>query len=121
MCRVQERIANHLVTRLLERELTTREKAPGGLEVGRGFNKRFAGKPDHVRLVHSTDEVIDAVQDAVQEGRRVVARGGGHCLEGFVDDPDVRVIIDTSLMTGVRHGPKMRAFEIDSGTLSIRP
>ena len=60
--------------------------------VGRGFNKRFAGKPDYVRLVHSTDEVIDAVQDAVREGRRVVARGGGHCLEGFVDDPDVRVI-----------------------------
>jgi FAD/FMN-containing dehydrogenase len=54
--------------------------------VGRGFNKRFAGKPDYVRLVHSTDEVIDAVQDAVREGRRVVARGGGHCLEGFVDD-----------------------------------
>ena len=61
-------------------------------------------------------EVIDAVQDAVREGRRVVARGGGHCLEGFVDDPDVRVIIDTSLMTGVRHDPDMRAFVIDSGT-----
>ena len=37
--------------------------------VGRGFNKRFAGKPDYVRLVHSTDEVIDAVQEAVREGR----------------------------------------------------
>ena len=23
--------------------------------VGRGFNKRFAGKPDYVRLVHSAD------------------------------------------------------------------
>ena len=84
--------------------------------VARGFNKRFAGKPDYVRLVHNTDEVIDAVQDAVREGRRVVARGGGHCLEGFVDDPDVRVIIDTSLMTGVRYDPDMRAFVIDSGT-----
>jgi hypothetical protein len=84
--------------------------------VGRGFNQRFAGKPDYVRLVHSTAEVIDAVQDAVREGRRVVARGGGHCLEGFVDDPDVRVIIDTSLMTGVRHDADMRAFVIDAGT-----
>jgi hypothetical protein len=26
--------------------------------VGRGFNKRFAGKPDYVRLVHSADDVI---------------------------------------------------------------
>jgi aclacinomycin oxidase len=84
--------------------------------VGRGFNKRFAGKPDYVRLVHSADDVIDAVQDAVREGRRVVARGGGHCLEGFVDDPDVRVIIDTSLMTGVRFDPGRGAFEIDAGT-----
>src|SRR5918992_5746298 len=33
MRRVQERVANHLVTRLLEREMTTREEAPGGLEV----------------------------------------------------------------------------------------
>ena len=47
-------------------------------------------------------EVIDAVQDAVREGRRVVARGGGHCLEGLADDPGVQVFIDTSLMTGVR-------------------
>ena len=54
--------------------------------------------PRYAALVGRGDEVIDAVQDAVREGRRVVARGGGHCLEGFVDDPDVRVIIDTSLM-----------------------
>jgi hypothetical protein len=33
MRRVQERIANHLVTRLLERELATRKEAPGGLEM----------------------------------------------------------------------------------------
>ena len=84
--------------------------------VGRGFNKRFAGKPDYVRLVYSADDVIDAVQDAVRDGRRVVARGGGHCLEGFVDDPDVRVVIDTSLMTGVRYEPRMGAIEIDAGT-----
>jgi FAD/FMN-containing dehydrogenase len=54
--------------------------------VGRGFNKGFVDKPDYVRLPHSADDVIDAVQDAVRERRRVVARGGGHCLEGFVDD-----------------------------------
>jgi len=93
--------------------------------VGRGFNKRFAGKPDYVRLVQSADDVIDAVQDAVREQRRVVARGGGHCLEGFVDDPDARVIIDTSLMTGVRGGralvPPARILErLDLGA-SLRP
>src|SRR5688500_20292404 len=33
MRRVQEGIANHLVTRLLERQLTGREQAPGRLEM----------------------------------------------------------------------------------------
>jgi aclacinomycin oxidase len=37
--------------------------------------------------------VVSAVEDAVREGRRL-AVGSGHCLEGFVSDPDVRVIID---------------------------
>src|SRR5688500_15855739 len=33
MRRAQESVANHLVTRLLERELTAREQAPGRLEM----------------------------------------------------------------------------------------
>ncbi|WP_157986720.1 hypothetical protein [Chitinophaga alhagiae] len=35
----------------------------------------------------STPEVVEAVQDAVSSGRRLVVRSGGHCLEGFVSDP----------------------------------
>ena len=82
---------------------------------GRGSG-RFAGKPDYVRLVCSTEHVIAAVQDAVRERRRVAVRSGGHCLEAFVADPAVRVVIDTSLMTGVSYDPEMRAFTIESGT-----
>src|SRR5690348_7875049 len=84
--------------------------------VARGFNKRFASKPDYIRLVRSTSDVVDAVQDAVRDDLRVVVRSGGHCLDGFVDDPDVRVIIDTSLMTGVSYDAVMDAFAIDAGT-----
>jgi len=84
--------------------------------VRRGFNKRFAGRPDYVRLVGSTEQTVDAVQDAVRDGLRVAVRSGGHCLEGFVADPAVRVVIDTSLMTGVYHDPGMAAFAIEAGT-----
>jgi FAD/FMN-containing dehydrogenase len=84
--------------------------------VDKRFNKRFAGKPDYVRLVGSTEQVVDAVQDAVSQDLRVVARSGGHCLEGFVADPAVRVVIDTSLMTGVYYDPDMDAFGVESGT-----
>jgi FAD/FMN-containing dehydrogenase len=65
------------------------------------FNKRFLGNPDYVRLVESTDQVIAAVEEAVREGRRLAVTSGGHCLEGFVSDPDVRVIIDVSPMKRV--------------------
>ena len=83
--------------------------------VSRGFNKRFAGKPDYVCMVRSTAEVVKAVQEAVAGGLRVVARSGGHCLEGFVDDPEVRVIIDTSMMTKVDYDSEMGAFVVESG------
>ena len=79
--------------------------------VRRGFNKRFAGKPDYVRLVGGTSQVVDAVQEAV--------RSGGHCLEGFVADPAVRVVIDTSLMTSISYDSDMNAFAVEAGaTLS---
>ncbi len=83
---------------------------------GRGFNKRFAGKPDYVRLVHSTEQVVEAVQDALRDNARVTVRSGGHCLEGLVDDRAVRVLIDTSLMTGVSFDPEMNAFVVEAGT-----
>src|SRR5256885_1525112 len=74
------------------------------------FNKRVIGAPDYIRLVGSTRQVVDAVQEAVTANLRVVARSGGHCLESFVTDPAVRVVVDTSLMTGVHYDPAMRAF-----------
>jgi len=85
--------------------------------VRRGVNKRFAGKPDYVRLVGSTSQVVDAVQEAVRDQLRVAVRSGGHCLEGFVADPAVRVVIDTSLMTSVYYDPDMDAFAVESGAM----
>jgi FAD/FMN-containing dehydrogenase len=80
--------------------------------VGKRFNKRFAGAPGYFRLVSSTAEVVDALQEAVRDELRVVVRSGGHCLEGFVSDPAVRVVIDTSLMTGIAYDWTMGAFAV---------
>src|ERR1700748_2449944 len=60
------------------------------------FNKRFTARPDYVRTAAATEDVMAAVQDAVNERRRLVVTSGGHCLEGFVSDPGVRVIVDVS-------------------------
>src|SRR5258705_3288389 len=83
--------------------------------VDKRFNKRFAASPDYVRLVGSTDQVISAVEDAVREGQRLVVTSGGHCLEGFVSDPEVRVIIDVSPMKRVYFDAERRAVVVEAG------
>jgi aclacinomycin oxidase len=79
------------------------------------FNKRFKASPDYVRLVSETGEVVDAVDDAVSEGRRIVVTSGGHCLEGFVSDTEVRVIVDVSAMKRVYYDGEMRAVAVEAG------
>lgn len=81
----------------------------------RNFNRRFTGKPDYVRLVASTAQTVQAVQEAVHDGLRLAARSGGCCLEGFVADPAVRVVIDLSLMTELAYDPSLDAFAIEPG------
>jgi len=83
--------------------------------VDKGFNKRFTARPDYVRLAHSADEIVSAVQDAVSERRRLVVTSGGHCLEGFVSDPGVRVIIDVSPMKRVFYDRHMNAVAVEAG------
>jgi len=83
--------------------------------VDKRFNKRFSASPDYVRLVSSTDQVVAAVEEAVREGRRLVVTSGGHCLEGFVSDPEVRVIIDVSPMKRVDYDPEMGAVAVEAG------
>jgi hypothetical protein len=83
--------------------------------VDKRFNKRFRARPDYVRLVSSTDQVVSAVEDAVREGRRLVVTSGGHCLEGFVSDPEVRVIIDISPMKRVYYDAERRAVAVEAG------
>ena len=83
--------------------------------VEKRFNKRFEARPDYVHLAHSTDQVVAAVTDAVADGRRLVVTSGGHCLEGFVSDPDVRVIVDVSPMTRVYYDAGRRAVAVDAG------
>ena len=83
--------------------------------VEKRFNKRFRAAPDYVRLAGSTAEVAAAVEEAVREGRRLAVTSGGHCLEGFVSDPEVRVILDVSPMKRVYHDGEMRAIAVEAG------
>ena len=83
--------------------------------VEKRFNKRFSARPDYVRLVSSTDQVVRAVAEAVRERRRLAVTSGGHCLEGFVADPEVRVIIDVSPMKRVYYDGELGAVAVEAG------
>jgi hypothetical protein len=83
---------------------------------GKRFNKRYTGRPEYVRLPTSTKDVMDALQEAVNRNVRIVVRSGGHCLEGFVSDPAVQVLIDMSLMTAVDYDADKSAFMVEAGT-----
>ncbi|HTE27970.1 FAD-dependent oxidoreductase [Flavitalea sp.] len=82
---------------------------------GKRFNKRFTGKPDYILLPGCTGEVVEAVQEAVTNKQRPIVRSGGHCLEGFVSDPTVQVLIDMSLMTAIHYDAEKRAFLVEAG------
>lgn len=87
----------------------------------RGFNPRWkAAYPDYITLPRTSDEVRDALQEAVDEPifgekSRITVRSGGHCYENFVCSSDVRVIIDLSLMDGVHYDNEMNAVCIEAG------
>jgi len=83
--------------------------------VDKRFNKRFSAAPKYVRLAHSTDDVVAALGDAVREGGRFVVTGGGHCLEGFVSDPEVEVILDVSPMKQIAYDKQRAAVVVEAG------
>jgi FAD/FMN-containing dehydrogenase len=107
-------------------ERTIASTAPNAITIGaddprylavvdKQFNKRFRARPDYVRVVHSTAQATSAVQDAVRERRRVAVTSGGHCLEDFVSDPGVRVLIDISPMNGIYYDADRSAVAVEAG------
>jgi hypothetical protein len=82
--------------------------------VRRGHS-RFVGRPDEIYVVRTTEHVVHAVREAVRSGRRIQVRSGGHCYEGFVDAPEIKVVVDVSSMSNVYYDARMRAFAVEAG------
>ncbi|WP_239309661.1 MULTISPECIES: FAD-binding protein [unclassified Frankia] len=84
-------------------------------ELVRGINQRWVAAPDAVRLVRSTAQVVQAVQEAVDAGKRLSVRSGGHCYADFVSNPDTKILLDLSGMSCVSFDPQRAAFRIEAG------
>ncbi len=81
----------------------------------RGVNLRFKGHPSAILPITSIETLSSALQYAVNTGQRLAVRSGGHCLENFVDDPAVKILIDISGMKGIRYNGAMNAIEVQAG------
>ncbi|MFD7662131.1 FAD-binding oxidoreductase [Streptomyces sp. NPDC059788] len=81
----------------------------------RGYNKRYTKAPESIRVVGTTAHVVQAVNDAVRAGKQIAVRGGGHCLDALVDNPDVQMVIDFTEMRAVGYDPQRKAFMIEPG------
>lgn len=80
-----------------------------------GSNRRWAGNPQAIRVAVTTEQVVDAVEDAVRAGKRIAVRSGGHCYEDFVYNPQVQIVIDLSAMNSVHYDEAHRAFVVEPG------
>ena len=81
----------------------------------RGFNLRWVGQPSYVAICDTTDRVVQAVQQALDDERRITVRGGGHCYEDFVSRNDGGVIIDLSPMSSVTRDAGTGLYVVEGG------
>lgn len=95
--------------------MTVRPDDPRFAELTTAYNRRWVAKPDSVKLVGTTGQVLRAVQEAVMAGKRITMRSGGHCYADFVYNGETQVIIDLSPMDAVSYDPARSAFAVESG------
>ncbi len=81
----------------------------------RGFNLRWVGTPAFVQVCATTEEVIDAVQSALDGNLRITVQSGGHCYENFAVGNDGGVIIDMAGLNRVYYDQTMQAYCIEAG------
>ncbi|MEM8933384.1 MAG: FAD-binding protein, partial [Acidobacteriota bacterium] len=81
-----------------------------------GFNMRWAAPNlDAVYLCFSAEGTAAALDDALASyGDGIQIKGGGHCYEDFVYNPDTRAVLDVGPMDGVGVD-ETRGFYLDAG------
>jgi hypothetical protein len=81
----------------------------------RGFNPRWMGNPEYVQVCGDTQQVVDAVDAALANHKRITVRGGGHCYEDFVCENNDGVLIDLAPMNGVYRAEPSGPFCVEGG------
>ncbi|MEC3994866.1 FAD-binding protein [Actinacidiphila sp. DG2A-62] len=81
----------------------------------RALNARYVAAPDLVEVVDTPSQIPAIVASAVKAGKQLSVRSGGHCLEDFVYNPDVKVVIDLTNMNHICYDSTYNAISVESG------
>lgn len=85
-----------------------------------GLNQRYVAAPESIRMVTSTEQVVAAVQEAVDRGKRLSVRSSGHCYEDFVFNSEVRIVLDMAGMNDISYDRHRNAVVVGSGVTNLR-
>ncbi len=86
-------------------------------DLTRGLNPRYVADPEAIYVADSTASVIEVVRKAVNERKRLTVRSGGHCVEDFVFNPEVQVVLDLSEMNRVYYDAERAAIAVEPGAI----
>ncbi|WP_345408238.1 FAD-binding protein [Nonomuraea salmonea] len=104
-----------MVARRTSTATTVGPDSPQYPDLVRALNARYTAAPRSVHVVDAPRQVRAIVEQAVSANKRLTVRGGGHCLEDFVYNSDVQMIIDLSNMNRVYYDEARNAIAVESG------
>ncbi len=110
---------DNATTRAVPSAVAVTANDPQYADCVRGLNTRYIGTPESVRIVNCTDQVVQVVQEAVTNKKRLTVISSGHCYEDFIFNPDVKVVVDITMMNNVYYDPAMNAVAIESGATML--
>ncbi|MEP2785070.1 MAG: FAD-binding oxidoreductase [Pseudoruegeria sp.] len=92
---------------------------PRYLALRTGNNQRFLSTPDYIRMIHTPQDALLAVQEALDLEKKFTVRSGGHCFEDFVCNSETEVILDMAPMSSVGFDEDLQAFFVEPGGMLI--
>ncbi|MFI9612440.1 FAD-binding oxidoreductase [Streptomyces sp. NPDC052023] len=83
-------------------------------------NNRHVAAPEAIRLPSTTAQVVEIVEEAVRDNKRIALRSGGHCFENLVFNDETEIIVDLRLMDHVGFDEERDAFVVEPGATLLK-
>lgn len=83
-------------------------------------NNRHVASPEAIRIPSTTEQVVEIVEEAVRDGKRIALRSGGYCFANLVFNDESEIIVDLRLMDHVGFDDEREAFVVEPGATLLQ-